>query len=93
MLIVEINIIYESDHAGLIAAVRGAVDECLVCSGWRNLRYNFTHQSVVMVHPAHGVLEVGQLSDGVRNMIALVADIAYRMIRLNSHFGAPRRHC
>lgn len=78
----------ESAYAGLIAAVRGAVDECLKSSGWQNLRYSFTHQSVVMDHPAHGILEVGQLSDGVRNMIALVADVAYRMVRLNSHFGA-----
>lgn len=78
----------ESAYAGLIAAVRGAVDECLKSSGWQNLRYSFTHQSVVMEHPEHGLLEVGQLSDGVRNMIALVADVAYRMVRLNSHFGA-----
>lgn len=78
----------ESAYAGLIAAVRGAVDECLESSGWQNIRYSFTHQSVVMEHSEHGVLEVGQLSDGVRNMIALVADIAYRMVRLNSHFGA-----
>lgn len=78
----------ESAYAGLIAAVRGAVDECLQSSGWQNMRYSFTHLSVVMEHPDHGILEVGQLSDGVRNMIALVADIAYRMVRLNSHFGA-----
>lgn len=78
----------ESAYAGLIAAVRGAVDECLKSSGWQNLRYSFTHQSVVMEHPDHGILEVGQLSDGVRNMIALVADVAYRMVRLNSHFGS-----
>lgn len=78
----------ESAYAGLIAAVRGAVDECLMSSGWQNLRFSFTHQSVVMEHPDYGILEVGQLSDGVRNMIALVADVAYRMVRLNSHFGA-----
>lgn len=78
----------ESAYAGLIAAVRGAVDECLKSSGWQSLRYSFTHQTVVMEHPDHGILEVGQLSDGVRNMIALVADVAYRMVRLNSHFGA-----
>lgn len=78
----------ESAYAGLIAAVRSAVDECLKSSGWQDLRYSFTHQSVVMEHPDHGILEVGQLSDGVRNMIALVADVAYRMVRLNSHFGA-----
>lgn len=40
-----------------------------------------------MEHSTYGFLEVNQLSDGVRNMIALVADIAYRMVRLNSSFG------
>lgn len=78
----------ESAFSGLIAAVSGAVDECLHSSGWHGLRYSFTHQSVVMAHKDHGILEVGQLSDGVRNMVALVADIAYRMVRLNSHLGA-----
>jgi predicted ATP-binding protein involved in virulence len=73
----------DTPHTPLIAAVRQAVDECLQISGWRGLRYSFTHQAVVMEHPAHGVLEVSQLSDGVRNMIAMVADIAYRMVRLN----------
>ena len=32
--------IVESAYAGLIAAVRGAVDECLACSGWRNRTYS-----------------------------------------------------
>jgi predicted ATP-binding protein involved in virulence len=46
-----------------------------------------------MEHPEHGVLEVSLLSDGVRNMIGLVADIAYRSVRLNSPFGqeAPKQ--
>lgn len=76
-----------SAYAGLIAAVREAVDECLKLSGWHGIRYSFSHHSVVMEHADHGELEVGHLSDGVRNMVALVADIAYRMVRLNSHLG------
>jgi predicted ATP-binding protein involved in virulence len=46
-----------------------------------------------MEHSDYGVLEVSQLSDGVRNMIGLVADIAYRSVRLNSRFGqeAPKQ--
>jgi predicted ATP-binding protein involved in virulence len=38
-------------------------------------------------HPAHGRLPLSFLSDGVRNMIALVADVAHRCARLNPHFG------
>lgn len=74
-----------SAYAGLIAAVREAVDDCLKLSGWHSIRYSFSYQAIVMEHPEHGELEVAQLSDGVRNMVALVADIAYRMVRLNSH--------
>lgn len=77
----------DTPYSPLIDAIRNAVDECLGISGWHNLRWSFTHQSVVMEHVRHGVLEVGQLSDGVRNMIALVADIAYRMARINSDLG------
>ena len=77
----------ETPYSSLIAAVRQSVDECLKITGWQGIRYSFTHQTVVMEHPLHGVLEVGQMSDGVRNMIALVADIAYRMVRLNADLG------
>ena len=84
---VPLNEIQPSAYAGLLAAVRDAVNICLKLSGWHDIRYSFKHKTVVMEHAEHGTLEVGQLSDGVRNMVALVADIAYRMVRLNSHFG------
>lgn len=77
----------DTPYSPLIAAIRQAVDECVQITGWRNLYYSFSHQGVLLEHPIHGTLEVNQLSDGVRNMIALVADIAYRMVRLNSGFG------
>ncbi len=77
----------DTPYSPLIAAIRQAVDECVQITGWRNLYYSFSHQGMLLEHPIHGTLEVNQLSDGVRNMIALVADIAYRMVRLNSEFG------
>ena len=77
----------ETPYSPLIFVIRQAVDECLKITGWQNLRYSFTQQTVVLEHPEEGVLELGQLSDGVRNMIALVADIAYRMARLNADLG------
>lgn len=77
----------DTPYSPLIQAIRTAVDECLAISGWSNMRWGFSQQALVMEHPQHGILEVGQLSDGVRNMIALVADIAYRMVRINSHLG------
>lgn len=77
----------DTPYSPLMAAIRRAVDNCLRVTGWRRLRYSFTHRTVVMEHPLYGVLEVNQLSDGVRNMIAMVADIAYRSVRLNADFG------
>jgi len=77
----------ETPFSPLITAVQEAVDECLQISGWHSIKWSFTQQSVVMTHADHGVLAVGQLSDGVRNMIALVADIAYRMVHINPSLG------
>jgi predicted ATP-binding protein involved in virulence len=77
----------DTPYSPLMDAIRQAVDECLSISGWHNLRWSFTHQAVVMEHVDFGVLQVNQLSDGVRNMIAMVADIAYRMTRLNNDLG------
>jgi predicted ATP-binding protein involved in virulence len=72
----------------LLQAVRNAVDTCLATSGWQNLRLSRKRMRLVMSHPLQGELEIARLSDGVRNMIALVADIAQRAVRLNPHFGA-----
>lgn len=77
----------DTAYSPLIKAVRQAVDTCLAISGWKNLRWSFAQGTVVMEHPTHGTLAVGQLSDGVRNMIAMVADIAYRMVRVNPDLG------
>lgn len=74
-------------YSRLLSAIQNAVDTCLGITEWRNLHYSFKHRALVMEHPLHGILEVNQLSDGIRNMIALVADIAQRMVRLNSDFG------
>lgn len=77
----------ETAYTPLITAVQTAVNTCLAISGWSNLRWSFTQSTVVMEHSIHGTLAVGQLSDGVRNMIAMVADIAYRMVRVNPDLG------
>jgi predicted ATP-binding protein involved in virulence len=38
-------------------------------------------------HDQHGELSVALLSDGIRNMIGMVADIAFRATKLNPQFG------
>lgn len=69
-------------------AVKSAVDFVLRPSGWHDLRWDFAQGLITADHATHGCLPVDALSDGVRNMIGLVADIAHRAVRLNPQFGA-----
>jgi len=60
-------------------------------TGWRDIEYSSSqNQNLVMTHPDFGTLPVDQLSDGLRNTIAMVADLAFRAAKLNPHLG---RNC
>ncbi len=72
----------------LLEAVRRATDLVLAPSGWSRLDWDFLGEEVVAQHEVHGRLPVSLLSDGVRNMIGMVADLAHRVVRLNPHHGA-----
>lgn len=71
----------------LLAAVRGATRTMLEPTGWHDIDWDFASKTLVVEDPDHGRLPLFVLSDGVRNMIALVADLAHRCARLNPHFG------
>ena len=62
-------------------------------TGWNRLEYGAEFDELVLHHETEGQLKVSQLSDGIRNMLALVGDIAYRCYKLNAHLGeeAPQR--
>lgn len=79
---------YESAYSPLVSGIQEAVDIMLKPSGWGQLWYSETEQDITALHVELGRLAVGQLSDGIRNSIALVADIAYRAVQLNPHLGA-----
>jgi len=72
---------------GYIESVKTAVDACLAPSGWEGLEYSFKLDTLVARHEVHGELPVEQLSDGIRNMIGMVADIAFRATKLNGQLG------
>jgi len=60
-------------------------------SGWEDIVYKQKAESIIIKHTLHGELLVTELSDGIRSMIGLVADIAYRAIKLNPHLkNAPK---
>lgn len=71
-----------------MAAVRQAVDTCLAGTGWGSLNFSVTLQSLTVVHETMGEQQVGMLSEGVRSVLAMAADIAHRCVVLNPHRGA-----
>lgn len=73
----------------VIAAIKNAIDLLTrEPTGWHSLEYRESlHQQLVMHHPEHGVMPVDMLSDGLRNTIAMVADLAFRACKLNPHLG------
>lgn len=70
-----------------ILAVREAVNIILETVGWENLTYSQQYESLVLEHKLHGIMKMSQLSDGIKNMIGMIADIAYRCVLLNGHLG------
>jgi len=71
----------------LLAAVGNAVDTVLAPAQWHRIGWDFADDLIVAQHPEYGKLPVDMLSDGIRNIIGLVADIAHRAVLLNPHLG------
>jgi predicted ATP-binding protein involved in virulence len=68
-----------------LKAITEAINTVLAPSGWQGIRYSAVEKQIVASHESQGVVAVSALSDGVRNTIGVVADIAYRAVRLNPH--------
>lgn len=73
----------------IIQVVKSAVDALVKGqTGWHSLEYSASHQQqLIMRHERLGIMPVEMLSDGLRNTIAMVADIAFRAYKLNPHLG------
>lgn len=73
-----------------VRVVQQAIDSFLrPTTGWYRLEYSVTQEnSLVLSHDQYGTLDVDQLSDGIRSVLAMIGDIAYRCIKLNPHLGA-----
>jgi predicted ATP-binding protein involved in virulence len=74
-------------NIALLTAVREAARTVLEPTGWSNLDWDTELKSLVAEHPQHGRLPLSSLSDGVRNMLALVGDVARRCASLNPHLS------
>lgn len=64
----------------VLKAVSRAIGISLSSMGWKDIDYSVSLQSLVVTHEHIGTLPVSALSDGIRSVISLVADIAYRVI-------------
>lgn len=71
-----------------IRAVQQVIDTFLRdTTGWHTLEYSEDERALVLNHEEHGCISADLLSDGIRSMLALAGDIAYRCIKLNPHLG------
>ena len=77
-----------TEFDGYIRSVATAVNTCLEPVGWKDIEYSISRDALVAHHDLHGELPVELLSDGIRNMIGMVADIAFRATKLNGHLGS-----
>ena len=76
--------------AATIEVIKTAVNSLITeATGWRDLEYRYSqNQQLVMHHAEFGIMPVEMLSDGVRDAISMVADLAFRAYKLNPHLGA-----
>ena len=74
-------------NLAMIEGVREAADKVLKPTGWSNLHWDANVHVLTAEHKRQGRLPLSMLSDGVRTMLALVADVARRCASLNPHLS------
>ena len=70
-------------NLAMIEGVKAATETVLQPTGWTDLRWNDEFHTLTAKHETRGELPLSLLSDGVRTMLALVADVARRCASLN----------
>jgi predicted ATP-binding protein involved in virulence len=92
-----INIREKSSLAGgsnlslMLASVNDAVREALEPTHWNDLRWDYDQDQLTVANKYGHCLPASVMSDGVRNTLAIVADIAHRCCRLNPQFEDSAR--
>jgi len=79
----ELAAIQKQKRIGALEAVRTAVTQCI--PGAKRFYYDVSHDALMIFLKEEGYCLFDNLSDGYRNMVAMVADIAHRAARLNPH--------
>lgn len=69
---------------GTLSGVKEAIKNCM--EDWQDVKYDVVQNKLVATAQDGRTLPFNMLSDGVKNMIGMVADIAYRCVTLNPQF-------
>ncbi|MFN6393766.1 MAG: AAA family ATPase [Aphanizomenon sp.] len=69
---------------GTLSGVKEAIKNCM--EDWQDVKYDVLQNKLVATAQDGRTLPFNILSDGVKNMIGMVADIAYRCVTLNPQF-------
>ena len=80
-----------SNIALMLASVNDAVREALEPTQWNELRWDYDQDQLTVAHKDGRCLPASMMSDGVRNTLAIVSDIAHRCCRLNPQFDDQAR--
>jgi len=72
-----------------IDVVQQAVNQLIQpATGWADIAYSASQQQqIVLSHPEQGEMPLDMLSDGLRNVVVMVAGLAFRCIKLNPQAG------
>lgn len=85
------TISWENVQSEFTSVIQEVVDIVLSNTGWGGIKTKTEiysrHSRVVLNHTEIGTLYLGQLSEGIRSVLGMVVDIAYRCCILNSHLG------
>ncbi len=71
-----------------LEVVKVAVQSCLKDAGWGRIDWDPVENTLRVEHLGRGWFPIAYTSDGITNIVGLVADIAHRCARLNPQFGA-----
>jgi predicted ATP-binding protein involved in virulence len=75
----------QGEEQSISFLVRNAIVNCI--EGARRLEFNAKRGEIIVEIEGQGKQPFSHLSDGQRNLLALVGDIAQRAVQLNSHLG------
>lgn len=79
----EMGSIQRGEKIRVLEVVKQAISNCL--ADWDNVTYDLIEDEIIATAKDGNILPFRMLSDGTRNMLGMVADIAYRAGVLNPH--------